>query len=190
MTPKDYAQLALKCYTDTPTDGVEDSAARCVVYGDVEAFPGTNNLACWLADLSAEAVHVNGFGRLHEGFWRSYKVISPLLAKNTPDVCVGHSEGAALAILRAAYLCLQGTPPKAVYAFEPPRVTCDSNLAKLFAAHGVQVNLYWHGNDVVPMVPRLLEDWQHPAPMIRFGKASEPWPNVADHLMAGIIADL
>ncbi|WP_230963679.1 hypothetical protein [Burkholderia territorii] len=42
-----------------------------------------------------------------------------------------------------------------MYGFEPPRVSIDDTLAALFAAHGVQLHLYRHGEDIVPLVPRL-----------------------------------
>jgi len=96
---------------------------------------------------------------------------SPALSWPLPavDVTLGHSEGAALALLCAAQLCLAGRPPKAVWAFEPPRVSADGTLAALFAAHGVQLTLTQNGEDIVPMVPRLGEAWQHPAPLQRIG---------------------
>jgi hypothetical protein len=109
-----------------------------------------------------------------------------------PDVQVtlGHSEGAALAVLFAAELCLAGRPPKAVYAFEPPRVTADGAMAALFARCGVDLVLTQNGNDVVPDVPRLMEPWQHPAALQRIGRAALPFPNVDDHLIAHVVVAL
>lgn len=192
MTPADYALLAARAYSEPPTIGQACSAARAVVFGQgVVGFPGTNNLACWLADLDATAVPVLGLGRLHAGFWRAYELISaPLMALADVQVTLGHSEGAALAILFAAELCLLGRPPKAVYAFEPPRVSADGTLAALFAEHGVDLVLTQNGNDVVPDVPRLIEPWQHPAPLRRIGRAALPFPNVDDHLIAHVVVAL
>jgi hypothetical protein len=148
-------------------------------------------LACWLADLDASAVDVPDMGRLHAGFWGAFQEIAgPLLALDGVTVTLGHSEGAALALLYAAQLCLAGRPPAAVYAFEPPRISADGTIASLLAAHGVQVNLYRNGEDVVPLVPRLLEDWQHPGELQHIGHALLPVPNVQDHMIDRVIAAL
>lgn len=191
MTPQDYARLAQRAYQLQPQIGAAAGAARAIVEGDAVAFPGSDNLACWLADLDADAMHVEGFGALHRGFWKAFSTISAqLLALPTPAVTVGHSEGAALAILFAAQLCVAGRPPRAVYGFEPPRVSADPTLANLLSAHGVQVSLYRNGQDVVPLVPRLLRPWQHPAPLIEIGRAAWPIPNVEDHKLARVIQAL
>ncbi|WP_133678637.1 lipase family protein [Paludibacterium purpuratum] len=190
MTPRDYAVLAQQAYTTAPSIGNPDSAARAVIFsGGAVGFPGTNNLACWLADLDAEAIDVPDMGRLHTGFWRAFQEIAgPLLALEGVPVTLGHSEGAALALLYAAQLCLAGKPPAAVYAFEPPRVSADGTLAALFKLHGVALYLYRNGEDVVPLVPRITEDWQHPGELMAIGKASVPIPNVEDHFIDRVIA--
>jgi len=192
MTPADYARLAARAYSTPPTIGSEDTAARAVDFGQgVIGFPGTNNLACWLADLDAGTTYVPGLGKLHSGFWCAFDMISaPLMLRTDVVVTLGHSEGAALAILYAAALCQAGKPPKAVYAFEPPRTSCDGTLAALFAAHGVTLYLTQNGEDIVPMVPRLLDAWQHPAPLHRIGHATLPCPNVEDHMIDRVVAAL
>ena len=193
MTPAFYASLAARAYATAPTVGREDSAARAVFFDPATVgFPGTNNLACWLADLDAGTTYVPGLGMLHSGFWHAYDALlsQQLMACTGVEVTLGHSEGAALAILYAADLCRAGKPPKAVYAFEPPRVSRDGTLAALFAAHGVELHLYQNGEDVVPMVPRIPGDWQHPAPLQRIGRARFPFPNVDDHLIDHVVAAL
>lgn len=192
MTPRDYALLAQQAYSAPPTVGAVDSAARAVVFpGGIIGFPGTDNLACWLADLDAEVVSVDGLGSLHAGFWGAmYEIKDQLLTMPAPVVVLGHSEGAALALLYAGLLCLAGTPPGAVYGFEPPRVSADGALGRLLAAHGVAVMLYRNGEDVVPLVPRLLHDWQHPAGLVEIGSPSLPVPNVEDHQIERVIAAL
>ncbi|MEX3817308.1 lipase [Paraburkholderia sp. BR14262] len=190
-TARDYAQLAQRAYTTPPLIGAEASAARAIVEGNAVAFPGTNNVACWLADLDAATVNEPGYGTLHAGYRRAFcSIQGPLSLLPPPDVTVGHSEGAALAILFAAALCQARRPPKEVYAFEPPRVSADGTLAALFAAHGVAVHIYRNGEDVVPLVPRVLHAWQHPAPVIPIGKASLPVPNVEDHFINHVVAAL
>lgn len=192
MTPADYALLAARAYTERPTVGVPSSAARAIDFGQgVVGFPGTNNLACWLADLDALVVDVPGMGRLHAGFWRAFQsILDPLMARTEVQVVLGHSEGAALAILYAAQLCIAGKPPREVYAFEPPRVSACGTLAALFATHGVKLTLTQNGNDIVPDVPRLLEPWQHPAPLHQIGQAMIPFPNVQDHSIGRVVAAL
>jgi len=191
VTPRDYALLAQRAYSTPPAIGQEDGAARAIIEGSAVAFPGTNNVACWLADLDAELEQIDGLGGLHAGFWRALcSIREALLALPTPAVTVGHSEGGALAILFAAALCLAGRPPREVYAFEPPRVSADSTLAALFEAHGVAVHIYRNGNDVVPLVPRVLHPWQHSATVYDIGAPSLPVPNVEDHFIERVIAAL
>lgn len=191
MTPRDYALLAQRAYTTPPLIGLEASAARAIVQGSAIAFPGTNNAACCLADIEAGVTQVDGLGALHEGFWRALcSIIGRLMALPAVEVTVGHSEGAALAILFAAVQCQAGRAPKAVYAFEPPRVSVDDTLAALFAAHGVQVNLYRNGGDIVPMLPRLRHAWQHCAPLNQIGKSSLPVWNEEDHPIERVIEAL
>jgi len=186
------AQLAKSAYTDQPTFGAEKSAARAVMYrGNVVGFPGTNNIACWLADLDAIAEHVPSMGKMHCGFWSAFREIAqPLMALPQVDVTLGHSEGAALALIYAAQRCIAGKPPKAVYAFEPPRISADDTIASIFRSHGVQLVLTQNGEDIVPMIPRLLENWQHPGPIMKIGKPSAPFPNIEDHAIERIIAAL
>ena len=69
-------------------------------------------------------------------------------------------------------------------------MSADGTLAALFAHHGVKLMLTQNGEDIVPMVPRLLEPWQHPAPLQHIGHAALPVPNVDDHLIEHVIAAL
>ena len=192
MKAADYALLAARAYSEKPTFGAPSSAARAVDFGaGVVGFPGTDNLACWLADLDAEVTDVPGMGRLHAGFWRAFQTIEgPLMAKTDVGVTLGHSEGAALALLYAAQLCIAGKPPREVYAFEPPRISACGTLAALFATYGVSLLLTQNGNDVVPDVPRLLQPWRHPAPLRQIGLPAMPFPNVTDHSIGRVYSAL
>ena len=190
MTPLQAATLALAAYTDPPTYGPASGSGRAVVYGSDVAFPGTDNVACWLADLDCLLVPTRGMGTVHAGFWGALQTLAPKLAGLRPVNLVGHSEGAALALLYGAALCLAGTPPACVFAFEPPRISVDGAIAALYAHYAVPMLLTQHGNDVVPLVPRLLHAWQHPAPLTRFALPSEPLPNVADHYMQRVLASI
>lgn len=198
MTPLDAAKIAQAVYSAPPVLGVENSAGRAVTYGsagEAVAFPGSNNIACWLADLDATIMAVPGFGRLHAGFWEAWLEIRPgVLGLTGVQVTIGHSEGAALALLAAASLCLIGRPVTDVYAFEPPRITTDNVLATIFSDHKVNLHLYHNGSDVVPIVPRLFQSWQHPGPITRIGTRRylglvEEF-NVQDHLIGNVINSL
>ena len=191
-----YALLSESAYTSKPTFGDEDSASRAIVSatddGQCVSFPGTDNAACFLADLDIETISVGGLGTIHSGFYEAFLPLKAQLMLCEPSVVTGHSLGAALAILYAAELCLAGTPPKAVLAFEPPRVSIDNTLTELFAAHSVKLLLTWYGEDIVPCIPRVLHDWQHPAPLTRLGHTWEedmpiPIPNIEDHAIGNLV---
>jgi triacylglycerol lipase len=187
MTPLHAAIIAESAYADAPSIGVPSGAARAVVYGDVVAFPGTDNIETFLADLDALAEDAPGFGRVHSGFYRTYSDMAGALARlEGINVCVGHSLGAALAILHAAELCLAGKPPKQVWAFEPPHVSADSKIYDLLQSHKVETHLYRNGNDIVTQVPCLLEKWRHPGPLTAIGIPTWPFDNIEDHKIAAV----
>lgn len=196
MTPRDYAKRAAAAYSATPSIGKENDAAR-IVLGQTELglsfeIPGTNNFACLEADVDALLHDAGPCGRVHAGIWNAFDAIWPEASKFSPCVLLGHSEGAAGAIYLGARFCLAGRPPKVIHAFEPPRTSIDTKLADIFRAHGVEVCIYHHGRDVVPLVPVPIpgEDWKHAAPVIQFGKASSIFPNIEDHMIEAVIADL
>jgi triacylglycerol lipase len=192
MTPRDYALIAQEAYSADPDIGEEDTASRAIVRSTPDglcvAFPGTNNLASWIADLDALMASVDGIGHVHEGFWNAWLAISAHILDaigDQPVTLVGHSLGAAIAIMGAATLTAAGKPPVAVYGFEPPRVSSDTGVQELLA--GVPVHLYKNGNDLVPDVP-----WggYHAAALNPIGKALLPIPNVQDHMMTRVIGAL
>src|SRR3984893_16006603 len=138
MTPRDYALLAQEAYTSAPDIGKADSASRAIVRqttgGLVVAFPGTDNVDCWLADLDAIPVSAPGAGEVHQGFWDAWQDIAPAVIAaigEQPVTLVGHSLGAAIALMAAVSLTLAGKPPTGVYGFEPPRVSPGIDIAGL-----------------------------------------------------------
>ena len=191
MTPLEAGRLALRCYTDKPTFGKAVGSGRAVVYDRAVAFPGTDNVATFLADLDVKARRVQGLGLVHCGFMDSWEEVAPqVLALPAVDIVIGHSLGAAMALLGAANLCLIGKPPKVVFAFEPPRISADDTIAKLFIAHGVELHLYRNGLDVVTEIPRLLEAWQQPGVLDGIGHPLRPFVNTEDHLMVNVLPNL
>lgn len=200
MTPQECVELAAKVYSMDPMIGVESKSAKAVylpadIDGLVFAFPGTENLAGWLADITVDPIVVPGFGKVHEGFWIAYssirnELLTVALTSNKPVTVVGHSLGAALAILFAADLALLGHVPKAVFAFAPPRVSACNTIAELFGRTRMPVSLYRKGEDIVPLVPRVLHNWQHPAQLIQIGSPLWDVPNVEDHFVRGYVTAL
>jgi triacylglycerol lipase len=192
MTPRDFALVAQEAYTAPPDIGVADSASRAIVRqtasGLCVAFPGTNNLPCAETDIDIMLTSIVGVGNVHRGFWEAWQAISaPVTAAigSLPVTLVGHSLGAAIAVLAAVSMTLTGRPPLAVYGFEPPRVTPERGVRTLLAK--VPVHLYKNGNDVVPDLPL---GWNQSAPLAHIGTPLLPIPNAEDHAIARVIAAL
>lgn len=189
MTPRGYALLAQEAYSAKPDIGKADSASRAIVrqtaVGLVVAFPGTDNLDCWGADFDVVPVSVPGMGEIHRGFYEAWiALVAGVTAAigNQPVTFVGHSLGAAIAILGAASLTLAGKPPAGVYGFEPPRVSPDLTIRSLLSK--VPVHLYKNGLDLVPEVP---PGWHHAALLTHIGKPVLPFANVQDHAISRVI---
>lgn len=196
MTPKDWAILARDAYTKVPDIGSEASAGRIVFAmlpdGLALTIPGTNNESCALADVDAIPHDAGECGFVHKGIWEAFEPVWEAVSQLAVHALVGHSEGASGAIYLAARLCLIRKAPKIVWAWEPPRTSIDEKLAELLSAHSVELHIMWHGNDLVPSIPWELPllEWQHAGPIQKFGKASASFPNIEDHMMTNILADL
>ncbi|WP_321799709.1 lipase family protein [Burkholderia sp. BCC1988] len=98
---------------------------------------------------------------------------------------VGHSLGAAIAIMAAVALTLIGHAKVTVYGFEPPRVSPGVGVRAVLAK--VPVRLFRNGNDVVTGVPL---GWSHAGLLTQIGKPKLPFPNVEDHFIERVIEAL
>lgn len=187
MSPYDYALIAQEAYAAAPDIGVSGSASRAIIRhtsaGVCVAFPGSDNPECWETDFNVIPLDVPGVGEMHKGFWHAWQAIAqPVLVAigDGPVTLAGHSLGGALAICAAVTLTLNGRPPAAVYAFEPPRVSPGDCVAKLLT--GVELHLYKNGGDIVPDVPF---GWQHPGVLTHIGNAA--LPNLDEHAIARVL---
>ena len=192
MTPRDYALLAQEAYTAVPDIGIAASASRAILRdtpaGLVVAFPGSDNANCWKTDFNAMPTTVDGIGSIHRGFWEAWQAIAaPVLdaIADKPVTFVGHSLGAALAIIAATVMTFAQKPPAAVYGFEPPRVSPDINIRTILA--NVPTHLYRNGLDIVTDLPA---NWNQSALLIGIGKPWAPIPNPVDHMLPRVIAAL
>lgn len=191
MTPLAAALLAQLSYIDAPTIGKSSGAARMHAYstadGIVHAFRGTDDLRSIIADVECQTVDVWGLGELHAGFYGALAtILSGCLALPRPAAIVGHSLGAAMAIIYAGILAQLGIVVP-VYAFEPPRLCGDSVLADLFKAVSLPLYATRNADDIVTQVPVNLA---LPGTLTRIGRAQYPFDNIADHGIDDVVRSL
>ena len=184
MPPVDYAKLAQRAYADAPTVGQPDSASRMHVYDGVHVFRGTDDFQSLIADGDIAVIDVPGLGTIHAGFYKSLSTILPAcLALPRPTAIAGHSLGAAMAVLYAGVLALQGVVVP-VYAFEPPRLAAGDTLNTLLIAHKVPWFACRNGRDLITQIPPVLA---HAGPLTTIGHAVLPFDNLEDHSIARVI---
>jgi triacylglycerol lipase len=130
----------------------------------VVAFAGTDPLvvADWVTDfdfaMGADDIH-QGFGKALDAVWPEIRAVLIDRAPTQHLILVGHSLGAALAVLAAWRVlgdqALQNLAikPQAVYTFGMPRVG-SASFAQAFnqTLAGCTIR-FVHGDDIVPTVP-------------------------------------
>jgi len=190
-TPRDFALLAQEAYTAAPDIGKADSASRAIVRktaaGLVVAFPGSDNLDCWLTDFDITRLAVPGIGVVHQGFWQAWRAVAidVLAAVNgQPVTLVGHSLGGAIALMAATDMMQSGIRPAAIYGFEAPRVSPTSCVADMLRP--IDPWLCRFGSDPVPDVPPA---W-YPGGTVRQIGRSGIIPDVRDHMLGRVIPAL
>jgi triacylglycerol lipase len=192
VSARDFALIAQEAYTAAPDIGIADSASRAIVRqteaGLVVAFPGSNNVPCWIADLDALTVDVPGAGAIHQGFWGAWQAIAPAVMTAIGErsvTLVGHSLGGAIAICAAVSLTLAGKLPVAVWGFEAPRVSPDLGVRTLLSK--IPVHLFKNGSDDVPDMPF---GWSQSALLTHIGPPWTPIPSISDHMLDRVIPNL
>lgn len=186
----DYALLAQRAYSQKPDIGVESSASRAILEttpdGLCVAFPGSDNIACFIADLDAVVTDTPLLGRLHNGFWETYLKMAVELAELTPNVITGHSLGGSLALIYGAHRALMGHAPKMIYAYEPAMPSVDPIMRSILDAAHVQVTITHNGRDIVPCIHSISDGWQMPGNVTELCQTSAPYPHISDDPIACI----
>jgi triacylglycerol lipase len=143
-------------------------------------FRGTTDLADWLQDSQIRLVPFRSIGMIHIGFRNAIVSLYPTIettlqkwaGKGRTLWVTGHSLGAALAHLTAAYLRFPADPTKTLprpiaglYTFGQPRVgtidfcqACDGNFGSTYFRYVNHLDIvtrvpprllgYWHGGHV------------------------------------------
>jgi len=179
-----------------PTFASLDSAIRVFLSdapdGSVTvSIEGTHDPLGWAIDFLAigvrdrEMVHHPSVGMVEAGFLLAAQsvigAIGPAVAGKRFNM-IGHSLGAALALLLGALLGDEGHAADAIHAFAPPRVGYDDFLAALKRI-GSAVRAFRFHNDPVPLAPLTLPPlWPYrQVPLIGLGPAPTHALDPADH---------
>jgi triacylglycerol lipase len=130
------------------------------------SFRGTADLAEWIADIDAipdDYSPISGFGQVHSGFQAVYQLVRANIAAHLAAavagcdqiLIVGHSLGAALAVLAAPDIA-QNMPPNAIeprlITFAGPRVGV-SDFVEKFNAMIESCFRVVNFLDIVPFLP-------------------------------------
>ena len=153
-------QLAAKgIVAITDTRGFVATGDQATIIG----FSGTDPpvLANWLTNVDV-AMTLHGRERIHAGFLRATLAVLPTLesalrrlhTSGRPLYIVGHSLGAALAVVAARLIASEGAlSVSAVYAFGMPRTGDKAFSDACGALLGSKIYRLVHGDDIVPGVP-------------------------------------
>ena len=132
-------------------------------------FTGTDplRLANWITDFDARLSPAG----LHRGFEAAVDIVRPQLrgilrrTGDSPLIFVGHSLGAALAVIAAERAAAEGQRARAIYAFGMPRAG-GADFAARYPLGEVTYRLV-HGEDIVPSVPPSELGFRHVGCLLR-----------------------
>ncbi len=168
VNPLLCAQLSAAIYSDDSVwdhrleaDGVV-CAHKKTEEGDYLVFRGSLTIEDWMDDFAAVPTWDREVGFVHGGFLGGMdEVLEKVLeAVQGPLTICGHSLGGARARIAAGKLLVRGKPVAGLCTFGSPKPAF-VNLRRVIEKSGVPHISYRNRNDVVPMVPLLLPQWQH-----------------------------
>lgn len=160
------------------TDGILGPGLTLSWRGSTDALDWARNISAWPGyDAFFDLYIHSGFLAAHGELAQSVEAL--LRRRDWPSVdLVGHSKGAATALLMALDLVKLGHPPRSVWLFGCPRVVWDGGAAADLA--GVPILRFVNGFDLVTRQPAAWWGWRHVGPAIAIG---EPVSPIGDHLM-------
>lgn len=166
LSALEAAELAAAAYASPATVAADDvhavltelepglGGALAIAFRGTIGDPGT-----WLRDLEILPFYDHQLGSCHRGFLAGARAVLPALLEcvpaDRPVDFVGHSLGAAEAVLAAALFVVYGRPVAGVTLFGAPRVVLHPELGAAALLKPVDVVQYRNGNDPVTEIPPL-----------------------------------
>ncbi len=133
-------------------EGVQ-CALRVIEGQQILVFEGSHDKSDFERDADALAIHVDGLGWVHRGFYEGLEAtLETVLQTAKPDYVCGHSLGGAETYQFALMLANAGYAPKVAVGFEPPRPGFSDFRDKLLAT-GILLRGYCNRFDPIPDVP-------------------------------------
>jgi predicted lipase len=176
MKHKTLLELAALAYEDWhyKIEGFEyriDEYSTCTVV----SIAGTKDFKDLITDLRFIPRFEDGMGMVAGGFFDVAVDMSMGIAlsvpRGVPLVLTGHSAGGALALLCGAHIASNGREIKEIVTFGAPRV------GRLKVLDDVHHCMYRNGRDLVSYTGLRGSGGK----LVKVGKASKWWPNLADH---------
>lgn len=173
---QDIADIVHRSYM---TKTFEESNIEVLIERDVIAFRGTDEPLDALRDIRIFPLWTKELGWCPAGFLKAGKrLITKVMSecwtrgiKPENMILAGHSLGGAVALIVGALMVRDEFYPKEIVTFGAPR------CGRLKILDEIDVTMYRHGRDIVPMIPPLMR--RHKANK-KFG---EPRSFIKDHLM-------
>lgn len=170
-------------------------AIKYIDGGSVLVFRGSVSVFDWFNDLTEDPIEDHQLGAVHGGFYRGVrdKYQSVMAALKGETTVVGHSLGAARAMLFGGLMLANGPPPRAIRAWGCPRPGF-SRLSEIVATCP-DARWYRNQSDPVTFVPWRLGDFKHCGEMRQVHATpidGDEWGPLRDHHLsqyrAGMIA--